>query len=58
MIRKISVQVVMINLLTRYARTNFADPEKSAKPDTDLLLLLTSARPLLQVLGSFDDIGY
>ncbi|CAJ0963897.1 unnamed protein product, partial [Mesorhabditis belari] len=40
-------QIVMINLLARYARSEFADPE-NAKVDADLQLLLASARPLLQ----------
>ncbi|CAJ0593952.1 unnamed protein product [Cylicocyclus nassatus] len=41
-------QVVMINLLTRYARSELADPELLPQPDVDLTLLLNSARPLLQ----------
>ncbi|PIC50847.1 hypothetical protein B9Z55_001589 [Caenorhabditis nigoni] len=40
-------QIVMINMLTRYARNELADPDKSP-PDTDIVLLLNSARPLLQ----------
>ncbi|CAI5439169.1 unnamed protein product [Caenorhabditis angaria] len=40
-------QIVMINMLTRYARTELANPDKGA-PDTDIVLLLNSARPLLQ----------
>ncbi|PIO55523.1 hypothetical protein TELCIR_23089, partial [Teladorsagia circumcincta] len=42
-------QVMMINLLTRYARSELADPELLPQPDVDLTLLLNSARPLLQV---------
>ncbi|KAK6046514.1 adaptin region, partial [Cooperia oncophora] len=41
-------QVMMINLLTRYARSELADPELLPQPDVDLTLLLNSARPLLQ----------
>lgn len=41
-------QVMMINLLTRYARSELADPELVPTPDVDLTLLLNSARPLLQ----------
>ncbi|KAJ1363150.1 hypothetical protein KIN20_022942 [Parelaphostrongylus tenuis] len=41
-------QVMMINLLTRYARSELADPELAPQPDVDLTLLLNSARPLLQ----------
>ncbi|KAK5985650.1 Adaptin region [Trichostrongylus colubriformis] len=41
-------QVMMINLLTRYARSELADPELMPQPDVDLTLLLNSARPLLQ----------
>ncbi|EGT54260.1 hypothetical protein CAEBREN_29090 [Caenorhabditis brenneri] len=40
-------QIVMINMLTRYSRHELADPDKSP-PDTDIVLLLNSARPLLQ----------
>ncbi|CAB3410595.1 unnamed protein product [Caenorhabditis bovis] len=40
-------QIVMINLLTRYARSQLADPDKVV-PDPDVVLLLNSARPLLQ----------
>ncbi|CAD6190892.1 unnamed protein product [Caenorhabditis auriculariae] len=41
-------QVVMINLLTRYARSELSDPDNGRLPDPDLVLLLNSARPLLQ----------
>ncbi|VDM56521.1 unnamed protein product [Angiostrongylus costaricensis] len=41
-------QVMMINLLTRYARSELANPELAPQPDVDLTLLLNSARPLLQ----------
>uniref|UniRef100_A0A0K0CSV2 WD_REPEATS_REGION domain-containing protein n=1 Tax=Angiostrongylus cantonensis TaxID=6313 RepID=A0A0K0CSV2_ANGCA len=41
-------QVMMINLLTRYARSELANPELTPQPDVDLTLLLNSARPLLQ----------
>ena len=44
-----TLQVTMINLLTRYARSQFADPELASQPDVDIALLLNSARPLLQV---------
>ncbi|CAI2312609.1 unnamed protein product [Caenorhabditis sp. 36 PRJEB53466] len=40
-------QIVMINMLTRYARHELADPDKGP-PDSDIVLLLNSARPLLQ----------
>ncbi|CAG9540238.1 unnamed protein product [Cercopithifilaria johnstoni] len=39
-------QVVMIGLLTRYARSQFIAPTKAVDPD--LTLLLSSCRPLLQ----------
>uniref|UniRef100_A0A915PPW8 AP-3 complex subunit beta n=1 Tax=Setaria digitata TaxID=48799 RepID=A0A915PPW8_9BILA len=39
-------QVVMIGLLTRYARTQFVAPTEAVDPD--LTLLLSSCRPLLQ----------
>ncbi|KHN77926.1 AP-3 complex subunit beta-1 [Toxocara canis] len=39
-------QVVMIGLLTRYARSQFVAPSKEVDPD--LALLLSSSRPLLQ----------
>uniref|UniRef100_A0A183E213 Adaptin_N domain-containing protein n=1 Tax=Gongylonema pulchrum TaxID=637853 RepID=A0A183E213_9BILA len=40
-------QVVMIGLLTRYARCQFVAPSETAV-DSDLTLLLSSCRPLLQ----------
>lgn len=39
-------QVVMIGLLTRYARSQFVAPAETIDPD--LTLLLSSCRPLLQ----------
>lgn len=51
-------QVVMINLLTRYARSELADPELLPQPDVDLTLLLNSARPLLQVVSDTNEFNY
>lgn len=41
-------QIVMIGLLTRYARSQFVAPTPSEGVDPDLSLLLSSCRPLLQ----------
>uniref|UniRef100_A0A158R5Y3 AP-3 complex subunit beta n=1 Tax=Syphacia muris TaxID=451379 RepID=A0A158R5Y3_9BILA len=41
-------QIVMVGLLTRYARSQFIAPVHSNSMDPDLSLLLSSSRPLLQ----------
>lgn len=41
-------QVIMISLLTRYARTQFVAPKNDNSLDPDHFLLLQSAKPLLQ----------
>ncbi|CEF67653.1 Ruby [Strongyloides ratti] len=41
-------QVIMISLLTRYARTQFVAPKNDNPLDPDHFLLLQSAKPLLQ----------
>uniref|UniRef100_A0A0N4ZMA2 AP-3 complex subunit beta n=1 Tax=Parastrongyloides trichosuri TaxID=131310 RepID=A0A0N4ZMA2_PARTI len=41
-------QVIMIGLLTRYARTQFVTPKNDDPLDVDHFLLLQSAKPLLQ----------